>query len=61
LDKRLTKTIKRIWLTINARWFNNDVCRIDETLLARLDQAILEIIDNPNQAQKTTAIGTVFS
>jgi hypothetical protein len=29
-------------------------------LLERLDQAILEVIDNPEKTQQTTAIGTLF-
>jgi len=32
----------------------------EEKLIERLDQAILDIIDNPMQTQKTTAIGTLF-
>ena len=52
--------IERIWLTMKARWFNNHVCKNEETLLERLDQAILEIIDNPEKTQQTAAIGTLF-
>jgi len=52
--------IERIWLTMKARWFNNYVCKNEEKLLERLDQAILDVIDNPNKTQKTTAIGTLF-
>ena len=29
-------------------------------LLERLDQAILEVIDNPQKTQQTTAIETLF-
>jgi hypothetical protein len=29
-------------------------------LLERLDQAILDVIDNPENTQQTTAIGTLF-
>ncbi len=32
----------------------------EEELIERLDQAILDVIDNPKQTQKTTAIGTLF-
>jgi len=32
--------IERIWLTIKARWFNNHICKTEEKLLERLDQAI---------------------
>ena len=52
--------IERIWLTIKARWFNNHVCKNEEKLLERLDQAILDVIDNPEKTQQTTAIGTLF-
>lgn len=52
--------IERIWLTMKARWFNNHVCKNEEQLVERLDQAILEVIDNPRSTQKTTAIGTLF-
>ncbi len=52
--------IERIWLTMKARWFNNHVCKNEEKLLERLDQAILHVIYNPEKTQQTTAIGTLF-
>jgi putative transposase len=52
--------IERIWLTMKARWFNNYVCRDEQHLLDRLDLAILDVIDNPERTQKTSAIGTLF-
>ena len=52
--------IERIWLTMKARWFNNHVCKNEDQLLERLDQAILDVIDNPKKTQKTAAIGTLF-
>ena len=52
--------IERIWLTMKARWFNNYVCKSEEKLLERLDQPILDVIDNPEKTQQTTAIGTLF-
>ncbi len=52
--------IERIWLTMKARGFNNHVCKNEEKLLERLDQAILDVIDNPEKTQQTTAIGTLF-
>ena len=52
--------IERIWLKMKARWFNNYVCKNEEELINRLDQAILDVIYNPNETQKTTAIGTLF-
>jgi len=36
------------------------VCKNEEKLLERLDQAILVVIDNPEKTQQTTAIGTLF-
>ena len=51
--------LERIWLTIKAR-FNNHDCKNDKKLLERLDQAILDVIDNPQKTQQTTAIGTLF-
>ena len=52
--------IERIWLNMKARWFNNYVCKNEEQLLQRLDQAILEVIDNPKKTQKTSAIATLI-
>ena len=52
--------IEQIWLTMKAKWFNNYVCKNEEQLLERLDQAILDVINNPEKTQKTTAIGTLF-
>jgi transposase len=52
--------IERIWLTMKARWFNNYVSKNEEQLLERLDQSILDVINNPQQKQKTAAIGTLF-
>lgn len=52
--------IERIWLTMKARWFNNYVCKNIEKLIERLDQAILDVIDNPETIKQTTAIGTLF-
>ena len=52
--------IERIWLIMKARWFNNHICRNEEQLIERLDQAIFDVISNPDQTQKTAAIGTLF-
>jgi transposase len=52
--------IERIWLVMKARWFNNHVCQNVDQLIERLDQAILDVIDNPDQIQKTAAIGTLL-
>ena len=37
-----------------------NVCKNEEKLLERLDQAILGVIDKPEKTQQTTAIGTLF-
>jgi len=52
--------IERIWLTMKARWFNNYVCKNEEQLIERLDQAILDVINNPKKTQRTTDFGTLF-
>jgi transposase len=52
--------IERIGLTMKACWSNNDVCKNEEKLLERLGQAILDVIDNPEKTQQTTAIGTLL-
>jgi transposase len=52
--------IERIRLTMKAQWFNNDVCKNEEKLIERLDQAILDVINNPKKAQKTARIGTLI-
>ena len=44
--------IERIWNTIKIRWFNNYVCRDLQQLINRLDQVILDVIDNPKRIQK---------
>jgi len=45
---------------MKAGWFNNHVYKNEEKLLERLDQAILDVIDNPEKTPKTTAIETLF-
>ncbi len=52
--------LERIWLTMKTRWFNNQVCKTEEKLLERLDQAILDVIDKPEKTQQTTDSGTLF-
>jgi len=47
-------------MTMKARWFNNDVCKNVDQLIDRLDQAILDVINNPDQIQQTASIGTLF-
>jgi hypothetical protein len=45
---------------MQARWFNNHVCKNEETLLERLDRATLDVIANPEKTQHNAAIGTIF-
>ena len=45
---------------MKARWFNNYVCKDEQQLLERLDQAILDVINNPKKTQKTARIGTLI-
>jgi transposase len=52
--------IERIWNTMKANWFNNHVCKTVQALIDRLDQAILDVIDNPERNQKTASIGNLF-
>jgi len=52
--------IERIWLTMKAKWFNNHVCRNVDQMIDRLDQAILDVVNNPKRNQKTAAIGTLI-
>ena len=52
--------IERVWLIMKARWFNNHVCKNVDQLIDRLDQAILDVINNPQHTQKTAAIGKLF-
>jgi hypothetical protein len=52
--------IERIWLTMKPPWFNNPICKNEETQLERLDQPKLDVIDYPDKTQQTTAIGTLF-
>jgi hypothetical protein len=52
--------IERIWLTMKARWFNNDVCKNEQQLIERLDPAILDVIYNSKKTQKTACTGTLL-
>jgi hypothetical protein len=45
---------------MKAPWFNNNACKNEEKLLERMDNAILDVIDNPQKTKNTTAIGTLF-
>lgn len=52
--------IERVWLVMKARWFNNYICKTVDQLIDRLDQAILNVMDNPHKTRTTAAIGTLF-
>jgi transposase len=52
--------VERIWLIMKSRWFNNYYCKNVDQLIERLDQAIFDIINNPDQTRQTAAIGTLF-
>ena len=45
---------------MKAKWLNNHFCRNAQQLMDRLDQAILDVIDNPKKNQKTASIGKLF-
>ena len=52
--------IERIWLVMKARWFNNYVCKTVDQLIQRLDQAIFDVINNPDRTKQTASIGILF-
>lgn len=52
--------IERIWLVMKQKWFNNFHAKTREDLIERLDQAILDVIGNPEDVQRTTSIRTLF-
>ena len=61
IGKKLDVTQRcAIFQSIRCRWFNNDVCKNEKKLLERLDQAILDVINNPKKIQKTACIGTLL-
>ncbi len=52
--------IERMWLVMKAKWFSTYICKTVDQLIDRLDQAILDMMDQPNKTKTTTAIGTLF-
>lgn len=46
--------IERLWLVMKAIWFANIHCKDREALIARTDEALLDLINNPDQVAKTT-------
>lgn len=47
--------IERLWLVMKATWFANIHCKDRQALIARTDQALLDLINNPDQVAKTAA------
>ena len=45
---------------MKANWFNNYVCKNVDELIDRLDQALLDVIDNPERTKITASIGTLI-
>lgn len=52
--------IERIWLIMKARWFNHYVSKNRDALIARLDQAILDVINHPEDTKTTASIGQLL-
>jgi len=52
--------IERLWLTIKSKWFNHYHAPTYEALIHRLDQALLDVINNPVTTQNTTSMRTLF-
>lgn len=52
--------IERIWLVMKANYFNNYISKSVAQLIERLDEALLSLINNPNNVKSTTNIGTLF-
>ena len=50
--------IERLWLLIKAEWFNGYISRSREQLIARLDQALLWVIDRKDGNVKTCSFPT---
>jgi len=47
--------IEALWRIMKATWFANIHCKDQQTLIARADQALRDLIDNPQRVAKTTA------
>jgi transposase len=53
--------IERLWLVMKAAWFANIHCKNRQALIARADQALLDMIHHPERVAQTTAsIATDF-
>jgi len=47
--------IERLWLVMKANWFANIRCKDRKALIERADQALIDMIHNPQEVVKTTA------
>ena len=45
--------IEWLWLVMKKTWLNNIHCKTLDELIARLDQALLDLINNPQQVAQT--------
>lgn len=52
--------IERLWLVMKNKWFNNFHAPDYETLIQRLDQALLDLMNNSEQVQSTASMRTYF-
>jgi len=52
--------IERIWNVLKARWFTNVYCKDRHALILRLDEALNDIMDHPEENQRTAAIGQLI-
>ena len=52
--------IEQIWLRMKPRWSNNYICTNEEQLLEHLDQAVLDIVQNPQETQNIARLGALI-
>jgi transposase len=48
--------IERLWLVLKAKWFNNIHCKTVEELIKRMDESILDLVNNPQNVAQTTTV-----
>lgn len=46
--------IEWLWKSMKQKWFHNCHCKTVDRLIERTDQALLDLIENPDQVRKTT-------
>jgi transposase len=49
--------IEWLWLVMKKKWFNNIHCKTVDTLIERLDKALLDFIENPQAVAAITNAG----